>query len=348
MSSNFREIQTFNFDFDNAKQTLALLKNPKMSDADKKAFVKLPGTQAVIKKIKANDTLAMQAIADAANGGSDKKLANFQYAWIKQNSKELEAFLNVIIEKQDSIKDVLRTTFSPYLEKNKDYIFNVYFLMGSYSMGFTFGEGNTFYMGLHFYKNDMQCIVLTCKHELFHNIQSLYYDAYKTTKKLGKIGAGYAVVHSLLNNLFKEGTASYIEEYPLLKNKKTPKVKELREHNNVNNYRIGGLNLLINRQLIDVFNHPNAENYDVLYELLFDWNWNNPAYFAGENMMQALADAKGKAELFDYLKKDAVYFVLDYIALSKTDKEKYPIQFSEEFEAMVNEIKAQIELINKQ
>ena len=336
----------FDFNFDNAKETIAILKEKNTSEAQLQAFTKLPGTQAVIKKIKANDLLAADAIKNAANGVFPKNSRNFQYEMIAGNLTEWENFINLVISKQDSIKDVLRKSFSPFLDKTKSYQFNIYFLMGSYSMGFTFGGSDAFYVGLHRYKFDLQAVILTCKHELFHNIQNMYYDAEKTAERLGKIGKGYENTQSLLNYLFKEGAATYIEEYKLLKNKNTSFLRELKGQSAVNDYRINSLNLLVNTILLNAFNHPESAGFNDCYELLFDWNWNNPAYYVGEKMTEALTEVKGKEILLDYLKKDAVYFFIDYIELAKTNKEKYPIRFSAEFTEMANKIKTQIELVN--
>jgi hypothetical protein len=142
-----------------------------------------------------------------------------------------------------------------------------------------------------------------------------------------------------------EGSASYIEEYNLLKNKYMPFLKEMRDHIALNENRIGSLNLLINSILLDVFNRPQRVGLEAAYELLFDWNWNNPAYYVGEKMTQALLELKGKEALKVYMKRDAVYFFEDYIDLAKKDKDKFPIQFTAEFEKMIKAIKWQVERI---
>lgn len=333
----------FNFNFDNAQQTIQLLKKKEHSNEAITNFLQLKGTQGLIRKIKTNNTSASDAIVESAKGVFNEKTADFQYKMISEKLEEWDNFINLIIAHQDSIKASLRNTFAPYLNKNESYVFDVYFLMGGYSAGFTFGDSKIFYIGLHRYKFDLQGIISTCKHELFHNIQSLYYDAQKTTQKLKKSGTGYANVQSLLNYLFKEGTANYIEDYNALKDKNTPFLKEIRNHFAVNDKRIAGLNLLVNSILLNAFEKPSSTDFDAAYELLFDWQWNNPAYYVGEKMTEALTEAKGKAILLSYLKKDAVYFFSDYIALSKTNKDKYPIQFSDEFAEMIHKIKTQIE-----
>jgi hypothetical protein len=332
----------FNFNFDNAIQTLDYLEQSNLSESEMMAFIKSKGTQAVIKKIKASDSLAVKALTHAQQNNFEKAERSFQYERVKKNHKEMKAFVELIMAKQDSIKQILNTTFAPFLEKDKTYTFNVYFLMGTYSMGFTFGESDAFYLGLHHYKYDLQSVIQTCKHELFHNIQNTYYNSEKTNTQLMKENKGAAYVHELLNYMFKEGSANYVEEYHLLKDKNTPHIKELKEHILVNENRISSLNYLVNRMVLDIYAHPNTINMDEAYTVLFDWSWNNVAYYMGEQMCLALSDAKGKAAMQAYLKKDAIYFVEDYIQLSKTNKEKYPIQFSDEFLMMIGKIKKKL------
>lgn len=342
-NSTYAQKIEFNFNFDNAEQTLCLLKNKAPDDAAIHDFLQLKGTQALIRKIKAGEHLATEAIKEGAQGIFKAQAGDFQYSMISENLQAWEDFVHSIMARQDSIKTLLRHTLAPYLDKNKSYVFEVCFLMGGYSAGFTFGDSKTFYIGLHRYKFDLQGIVATCKHELFHNIQSFYYDASNTAEQLKKSGEGYAHAQSLLNYVFQEGTANYIEDYDALEDKYTPFLKEIRGHFAVNDKRIASLNLLFNNTLLNAFSKPADTNFETAYELLFDWQWNNPAYYIGEKMTKALVETKGKAVLLSYLKKDAVYFFSDYIALSKTSKEKYPIQFSDEFAAMIRNIKLKIE-----
>lgn len=191
-------------------------------------------------------------------------------------------------------------------------------LMGGYSAGFAFGDNsNAFYVVLHHYQYDLGAVAIVCKHELFHNIQAIYYSPNTLTDKLSKTGNGYANVQVLLNFVFMEGSASYIEEYDPLKSKNMPYYKEMRDHIAVNEYREGSLNLLFNSIILEAFHKPETVDLGNAYELLFDWNWNNPAYYVGEKMTQALLELKGKEALKDYMKRDAVYFFEDYINLAK-------------------------------
>lgn len=342
----FAQIINFDFNLDNAKETVSILKSKNPTEAQLNAFVKLPGTQAVIRKIKATDSLAYQAIKDATLGIFKKETSNFQYKSIYENLDKLDRFIQLIYSKQDSIKDDLQKSFAPYLDKSKSYNFNVFMLMGGYSAGFSFEENsNAFYIVLHHYQYDLGAVAVVCKHELFHNIQAIYYTPSNLTEKLEKINKGYANTHTLLNYVFMEGSASYIEEYNLLKNKNMPFLKEMRDHIALNEDRTGSLNLLINSILLDVFNRPQRVGLEAAYELLFDWNWNNPAYYVGEKMTQALLELKGKEALKVYMKRDAVYFFEDYIDLAKKDKDKFPIQFTAEFEKMIKAIKWQVERI---
>lgn len=340
----FSQNISFDFNLDNAKETISILKSKNPTEAQLTEFVKLPGTQALIRKIKSNDSIAYVAIKDAANGIFKKETSDFQYKSISKDLDKWERFIELVSSKQDSIKDDLQKSFAPYLDKNKSYNFNVFMLMGGYSAGFAFGDNsNAFYVVLHHYQYDLGAVAIVCKHELFHNIQAIYYSPNTLTDKLSKTGNGYANVQVLLNYVFMEGSASYIEEYDPLKSKNMPYYKEMRDHIAVNEYREGSLNLLFNSIILEAFHKPETVDLGNAYELLFDWNWNNPAYYVGEKMTQALLELKGKEALKDYMKRDAVYFFEDYINLAKKDKDKFPIQFTADFEKMIQEIKMKIE-----
>ena len=340
----FSQNISFNFNLENAKETITILKSKNPTEAQLNAFVKLPGTQAVIRKIKANDSLAYEAIRDATNGIFKKETSNFQYKSISKNLDKWESFIELVNSKQDSIKVDLQKSFAPYLDKNKSYNFNVFMLMGGYSAGFAFEDNaNAFYIVLHHYQFDLGAVAIVCKHELFHNIQAIYYTPNKLTEKLNKINKGYANSQTLLNYVFMEGSASYMEEYNPLKSKNMPYYKEMRDHIAVNEYRESSLNLLFNTIVLDAFHKPEKVDLESAYELLFDWNWNNPAYYVGEKMTHALLEFRGKEALMDYMKRDAVYFFEDYIDLAKKNKDKFPIQFTSDFEKMIKEIKLQIE-----
>lgn len=138
----FSQNISFNFNLENAKETITILKSKNPTEAQPNAFVKLPGTQAVIRKIKANDSLAYEAIRDATNGIFKKETSNFQYKSISKNLDKWESFIKLVNSKQDSIKVDLQKSFTPtpYLDKNKSYYFNVFMLMGGYSAGFAFED----------------------------------------------------------------------------------------------------------------------------------------------------------------------------------------------------------------
>jgi hypothetical protein len=67
-NQGFSQNISFDFNLDNAKETISILKSKNPTEAQLTEFVKLPGTQALIRKIKANDSIAYVAIKDAAKG----------------------------------------------------------------------------------------------------------------------------------------------------------------------------------------------------------------------------------------------------------------------------------------
>jgi len=347
---SFSQEVTFNFNYENAKQTLNLLEKENLTIEELNTFAKLEGSKALEKKINENSGVIIEAIEDANCKVFDKKYMNFQYREISENIEKLREFIFEIENKQPSIEAELIESYKQYLNPNEKYTFNVYILMGGYSSGFTFGDENNFYIGTHLYKQDFKSITLTCKHELFHNIQSLLYDPQPVAKKLEKANLSYVYAHGMINYIFKEGTAEYIGstvdyyEHQITEKNNHPHIKELYDQAVVNKYRIKGINYLINYTILDIYKNKELADTKAIYQLLFDWNWNNPAYYAGEKMIASLTKEIGEKVLKEYLEKDPIYFFNDYIVLSKNNKENYPIQFTDEFANMVYEIKNQIEV----
>jgi len=345
----FSQEISINFDFENAKQTLNLLEKKNINEKELRAFADLEGSKALLRKINENNDIIIEAIKDANQKIFDKKYQNFQYESISRNIKKWREFIADIESEQSSITSELIESYKKYLNPNKKYVFNVFLLMGGNSSGFTLGDGDNLYIGTHLYRQDMKSIYLTCKHELFHNIQSILYNSEPIARKLQEADLAFIYAYGMIKHIFLEGTAEYISsnidyyEHPDTDKQNHPHIKELYDQAIVNKYRIKGINYLLNSTILDLYKNQDKADAEAIYQLLFDWNWNNPAYYAGEKMISALINDKGEQILMEYLEKDPIYFMSDYINLSRKNEENYPIQFTDEFANMINKIKMQVE-----
>lgn len=331
------------FDLTNAKQTVALLGQLQLTENELTQWVNLPGTQALISKIKSSADTAISAIKKVvAHQPLTVQEKRFQYEFIYNNLPQMQQFIKKLDKNKDSIVNVLKEKLNQYLPANKQASITLHGLMGSYSAGFAFTQDpGAFYMGLHFYKMDIQGVTISATHELFHTLQTIGYDYKPVMKKLAKIDAAYEAPYYLLRHLYLEGSAQYVADgKPYIPT--SPYLKNEYDHMAVNNNRQEAVFYLLERLLMDIYNHPASMNFDHVYSILFDWAWNNPAYYAGKEMIDVLVKAHGEQYVHQSLQKDALFFVKDYIALSKTKSQSGLYVFSDEFEKMVDNIMGEL------
>jgi Putative zinc dependent peptidase (DUF5700) len=327
------------FNLDNARQTIALLQKQQLTDPELQQWVQLAGTQAVISKVHSSPDTAISAmkkvIAQQPLTAEEKR---FQYDFIYKNLAQMQAFINRLDESRDSIIQYLETRLTGYLPSGKKASITLYGLMGSYSSGFAFTDNSAgFYMGLHFYKNDVRGVAVAAEHELFHTIQSTAYNFNPVMKQLKQVDSAYEAPYYLLTNLYLEGSAEYVAEgKPYIG--ESPFLKNQYEHMAVNDYRHDADFYLLERLLMDTYQHPASLNFEHLYSILFDWNWNNPAYYTGKQMISALVKEYGDQYLKESLQRDALFFVKDYMVLAKSGKQQGLYIFSDDLEKLVDDM----------
>lgn len=326
------------FDYSNADSTIEFLKKKNTSTAEINAFLSTNGVKAIIKKIKSNDSTGLVVLNKLSEG---KKLSgrenDFQYEFIQSNLAAMENFVQAVKAYEQVIRDSVQS-LAAFLPAGKKLPVKVCFLLGGYSSGFTFSDPGVFYVGMHQYKYDVKSIVNTCQHEIFHNVQNLYQDRMPLLKKLesdNDLPSLYAFY--LLQNFFTEGTAEYVADIDKA-DPTSPNIKLHREHAAVNNYRMAENFYLADKLLTDAYDDPERSDPGMAYGILFDWNWNNPGYAMGKLMTKALTEAYGQHVLKKYLKENPLQFIKDYIVLAKKDPKKYPNNFSEKFEKMIDEV----------
>ena len=334
------------FDFSNVEETISFFKKTSPTKEDIDQLIATPGLKAIIKKIRSNDSTAKIVLQKLSQGIKPTGKENdFQYVMIKEHLQELEDFANRIKATKQVILDSINS-LSVYLPEGKKIPVKVSFLVGGYSAGFTLSDDNVFYIGMHQYQNDLTGIVNTCQHELFHNIQGLSYDRTAVMKKLQDAKEFPSLyVYYIGLNIFVEGTAEYMADIDKM-DLSTPYMKRQAEHANVNKYRMRENFYLVEKILMDAYTNNEKIDADLSYNILFDWNWNNPGYQVGKLMAKALAKANGQMIMKKYLSSDPMIFIQDYIKLAKTNKADHPYNFSEEFEQMIDTVVSKLNAIS--
>jgi hypothetical protein len=322
------------FDYSNAEETLRLLSLQEMEKGELDLFNQLPGTVALMRKTGYGTEEVYSELRRALLGTKEEN--KLHYSFIRDKTDELSQFLSEIKLSENEIRGQITRKLLPYGSVEQGLDITVHFILGGLSAGFTLGDEKNLYIGIHHYKDDLNSIINTCIHEMFHNIQHANFDIKPTSERLQKVNLGWAYVHAISAYLFTEGSAEFVadrKEYPTDNN---PHIKELIEHARVNEYRSDEVFYLLDRMISDAGKNPDEVNYDYLYNLLFDWNWNNPGYYAGYEMTKTLTGHFGSHALNQYLTRDPIYFLNDYIKITSNQNELY--QFSDTTMEMIAEI----------
>lgn len=334
---------TVKFDIENARGTLALLGSKHVSEKQLDNWLASAGTRALISKLKSTPAIARSAMIKAIeNKKADADENKYQYAHIRQQLDSMQLFLDRLAMVADSITRAICEELRPFRSSGNDTVI-LYGLMGGYSAGFAFTNNKSaFYMGLHFYKGDITGVAVSAKHELFHTIQAAEYHYEPVMENLRQTDSAWEAPYYLLRHLFLEGSAEFVaDNEPYLKT--SPYLRREREHGVVNTYRHEAVFYLIEHLLLDAFHQPSLMDFGQLYSILFDWNWNNPAYYAGKYMMAALVKEYGTGYLQKSLRRDALYFIRDYIQLAGSGRVKEAYSFSAEFKQLVDAMLRQVE-----
>lgn len=329
-------------DLTNPKITLELLRAKSITDQDIRKLMVLTTTPKLLRKLGIDSLDMVSALKKARvrQKPNDKEM-RLQYDLIVGNLDSLTTFLDTIKKNAGMLSQDLAASLGNYFPPKTDREVTIYGMMGGWSTGYTFGEPDEFFVLLQKLEFDYNVFYATTEHELFHNVQSANYNENSFLTRLNDSGLkGDLTAMLLLTDLWQEGSASYIanaEKYV-----QTPGIitsfKSFQENEN----RMYQLDFLFDRMLVDAYHQPDPD-YDRMYGLFFSSNWNELGYYLGYRMIKRLADGKSEEEKVSmikrYLKAYPTQFVMDYIALTKAEKEKHGYyQFSAEFEKIVQRL----------
>lgn len=311
------------FDYSNADATLRAFAAPLDSTFEDLAM--LPATESLVQKVRRQDrgvtikTLTA-TLAEARNGGVLKS-DPFQWASCLRKQAEIRVLVAGIREQEKEIARRLSQALGRHLSASANLKVSVHFVIGGMSSGWSTGP-NTFFIGLQFYRGDVEGVVMTMQHELFHSAQ---YDGYQGQETdLKKLRPEDREVYRLVDQLYREGTATYVEDlmnFP----REHPYIQEMRQPALNNQARMKD-NFALLETFIYRLSQDSNVRFDDVYPIGFDWAWQNPLYFAGEYISRVLAQDKGN--LSRYLRRNPIQFLSDYIAVCGTaasDRCRYPL-----------------------
>ncbi|MBY0505795.1 MAG: hypothetical protein K2X03_17905 [Bryobacteraceae bacterium] len=311
------------FDYSNADATLQAFAAP--LDTTLEDLAVLPATDSLVQKVRGRyrdvtkETLTT-TLAEARKG-TELKSDPFQWASCLRKQAEIRTLAAGIREQQNEIARRLVGALGRHLTASANLKVNVHFVIGGMSAGWSTGTDD-FYVGLQFYRGDVEGVVMTMQHELFHSAQ---FDGYRgRDADLAKLGPADREVYQLVDQLYREGTATYVEDLMSF-SPDHPYIQEMRQPALNNQARMKD-NFILLETLIYRLSQDSSVRFDDVYPLGFDWAWQNPLYFADEYISHVLA--KDKGSLSSYLTRNPIKFLSDYHAVCGTavsEKCRYPL-----------------------
>lgn len=296
---------------ESANQTFQFLKLKKNDTAGARKILSLKGTQGMIQHdSQFNEEMTsenfIKEITDP-NAESDE----FGFINIRRNLTSIQAAIQLFEDSLNVITRRVEEKLKLYSSPTNNEAIEVYFVLGGNSDGYTNDE-NAFFIEIQYYLDDVEGIISTVTHELYHIIQQRSFDS--KTEKL-KLQAIFYPAFMLIENLYQEGSASYVgdplsidqpKEYSIFIQKKYKRnILKLKESF-----------YLFESLLLQSIADPNE---DLLYNIGFGGQWDSPLYFVGYEMCLQLEQKNEEGTIKEYLSKSPTYFFMDYIDLYKSD-----------------------------
>lgn len=313
------------FDYSNADATLEALESAPPLDSVLKRLTQVPDTGAVLaKRLRTDKSVTMRMLAEtlaAVREGKSPQSDPFQWRFCIQQTPQMRSLLKNLREQEADIRGRVAAVLGRHLAPNTRLSTTVHFVIGGVSAGWEQGAGD-FFVGLQFYKGDLDGVVWTMQHELFHNAQFAGY--HQQDADIVKLNPRQQEVYRLLDSLYKEGTATFVAglmSFPADR----PYIRDMRQPALVNRDRMQDNFVLLETLIYRLAHDPSVTEQD-LSSIGFDWSWQNPLYYAGEYMSQVLVREKGS--LKEYLGHSLLQFIRDYGGVcgsTPSEKCRYPL-----------------------
>lgn len=346
--SNFSNAQnlTIELDLSNAKKTIEIFENTQLSETQIGELIQLESSKALLKKLETKDSVMTQAITKAYT--HDTMLTRiekrFQFGTIKQNLKELSEFINTLENNLSDIEARLKQSLGPFIPKGQDVKIRIMGITGGNSTGYTFGDGDVFHISLHHMKNDIEFFFQICRHELFHNLQALWFDTTKIHEVLRETEHSSPDYYTcfMLESLYMEGTATYLDD---LKNaKETIGNKDWLDRYHKNIKREKYIFWLFDRLIVNLQTNYSNDDANKTYGTFFLTTFDELGYYMGAVITDYLLKNSLEKDLKDYMGTHPLRLISDYISLSNNRTDS-PYVFSDAFIKIVNDLSSKVDTI---
>ncbi|HEY0615632.1 MAG TPA: DUF5700 domain-containing putative Zn-dependent protease [Candidatus Elarobacter sp.] len=281
------------FDFASLKATVDALEDPSLTLGRARAVAALPGPRATIAQTSRFDKAATaERYAEsllAAAHGSAAAGDPFAFDAVAAKKAEIAALTAIIARSPETFMAPVLQRDLAYSPQNANVLVHVVPVLGGTSDGWS--RGDTFYIALHYFGNDVPALQSLLAHECYHVIQSSVRSRATGPEPSERARAALALFRSLED----EGTASLVGDPAAFPGdgaySRFLKQKYRRNENRI----VEAFELftsLLYRTYSDESASPNA-----LYDLGFSGTWDSSAYFVGYRMAKVIERYRGRVAI---------------------------------------------------
>ncbi len=248
-------------------------------------------------------------LAEISNPSS--KTDAFRFKKIRRELKEVISTMEMLNDSLEYLEKSIHNNLISFLKNGDNKKITINLVVGGNSDGYTIDD-NTFNIELQYFSNDIEGAILLITHEVYHILQQR--NEYNKTEFASILNTEKNQLYKILENLYMEGTASYIANPLLLKSShKYSKFLQQKYNRNLNKLNES---FYLFESMLSMIEQKNA-NYELLYNLGYGGQWDSPMYFVGFEICRQLERVYGKYYIKKFIDMPSTFFIIEYIELYK-------------------------------
>lgn len=305
-----------------AHAVLDALRNPTLSRESSLQIARLPGNQGIIRKLNEFRIPATtQSFADAlycsAHGvkAADATEQSFYFDDVKQKHAEIAALLRQIEGNPAAFQSAIEQRIASFSPPGARIHLQGYIVAGGDGGGYAFGDTD-FYLNIGF-GSELPVAKGAATHELYHAVQGAFAKEREAGQENADARIGQACQNAarLFNNLYEEGSATFVEDISLLSGAQTQQGLRMKEDMADGLKHVRSSASLLEMSILSLRAPNDPMSYHDVYEVGFYGH--GILYNIGYVMAKAIVERDGPQGLAAFLKQPPSRFLLHYTELPK-------------------------------